>query len=222
MKISLQVATTICCCCEGFSDKKRHHRCTAKLSPGSYHLKKFQTITFIFLLFCCRINNQTLQSINDQWSLDMCCFSLDSSVKVLVVLQNGQVKSFLCALTDGRGLETDWRGWPTCRRTRSSPRIVASKLSEVLLALKTTYVSSGNLMPHTAREAKGSFCKASTRGAVRGPEIGFTRPIVRRVNRQILSLEKLHTPLNLSPISVHHQICHKISYQMCHRIRSTT
>ena len=124
----------------------------------------------------------------------MCCFSLNSSVKVLAVLQNGQVKSFLCALTDGRGLETDWRGWPTCRRTRSSPRIVASKFSEVLLALKTTSVSSGNLMPHTAREAKGSFCKASTRGAVRGPEIGFTRPIVRRVNRQILSLEKLHTP----------------------------
>ena len=71
---------------------------------------------------------------------------------------------------------------------------VASKFSVVLLALKTTSVSSGNLMPHTAREAKGSFCKASTRGAVRGPEIGFTRPIVRRVNRQILSLEKSHTP----------------------------
>ena len=97
---------------------------------------------------------------------------------------------FMDVWTDGRGLETDWRGWPTCRRTRSSPRIVASKFSEVLLALKTTSVSSGNLMPHTAREAKGSFCKASTRGAVRGPEIGFTRPIVRRVNRQILSLEK--------------------------------
>ena len=124
----------------------------------------------------------------------MCCFSLNSSVKVLAVLQNGQVKSFLCALTDGRGLETEGRGWPTCSRTLSSPRIVASKFSEVLLALKTTSVSSGNLMPHTAREAKGSFCKASTRGAVRGPEIGFTRPIVRRVNRQILSLEKSHTP----------------------------
>ena len=150
----------------------------------------------------------------------MCCFSLNSSVKVLAVLQNGQVKSFLCAQTDGRGLETDWRGWPTCRRTRSSPRIVASKFSEVLLALKTTSVSSGNLdVPHCQRSQQS---KASTRGAVRGPEIGFTRPIVRRVNRQILSLEKLHTPLNLSPISVHHQICHKINYQRCHRIRSTT